>query len=45
MEPLFDNLVQQWIDKISVEVASEEGTLDLASWSKRVLLGFTISQT
>ena len=34
MEPLFDNLVQQWIDKISADIASKEGTLDLNSWSK-----------
>ena len=37
MEPLFDGLVQEWINRISTNFASkEEKTLDFATWSKFV---------
>lgn len=34
MEPLMDIQIHDWIEKISEEFASKEGTLNFSQWSK-----------
>lgn len=34
MEPLIDNLIQEWIDKIAADFASKEKAIDFAAWAK-----------